>query len=209
MRYRSLLLRSTVDILLSRQDSSSQFLESSKRGLYGIHKGQLAHVADAFSLMNTAWPLVSKLCITKCWIMSTCLACEHEHILRQHILREPENLIDLSVFTDGYQAQMHINDIHIDQAVDESESALLHDACLSDSLLQIPNTPLTQFLPEKVGSKTHGMLNSLPKSPVLDEDAPLQYRTPANESQDMFDSPNYVEETSIDDETPNDLLDSD
>ena len=55
---------------------------------------------------------------------------------------------------------------------------------------------------------TQGMLHSVLSSPGLYEDAPLQYRTPENAIQYLFDSPNHIEVGSIDAETPNDLPDS-
>ena len=198
MRYRALLLRSTVDILLSRQDSTSGFPDSSRRGLYGLREGQLAHVADAISLMNASWSRVSKCCIMKCWIKSTCLAGEHDHVLRQHIQREHGTLIDLTSSTDDQQPLLSTNDAPLAQAVDETEAATLHDACVTASLLNLQNTPLTQFLLDMIESTTQGMLHSMLNSPVLDEDAPLQYTTPANEIQEFYDSPNHIETDSQD-----------
>ena len=81
MRYGAILLRYTVDILLGKQGSLVEFPETSRHGLYGLREVQLAHVANAISLMNTAWSRASKSCIMKCWIKSTYLSGVHDHVL--------------------------------------------------------------------------------------------------------------------------------
>ena len=67
--------------------------------------------------------------------------------------------------------------MYIDQAVDESESILLHDACVSASLLDITNTPLMKSLLQTIGNKTEEMLHSVFNSCMFDEDVTLHYRT--------------------------------
>ena len=77
-------------------------------------------------------------------------------------------MIQLSVSTDDYNEQMQINDMHIVQVVDKPEPDLLHSSYLSASLLNIPNTPMSQFQLETEGKTELGILYSVLNSQVLD-----------------------------------------
>ena len=83
IRYRSMLLRQTIDILLRLQDPKNGFKASTGNGRYGLREGQLPHVDDAMALLDQTWEAVSKDDIINCWPKSQCLPSEHVDIVKQ------------------------------------------------------------------------------------------------------------------------------
>ncbi len=70
IRYRSLLLRMSIDVILRRTHENQPFPASSQRGMLGIQHGFLPHVGDAMTIFDEAWAETSRVTVMKCWIKS-------------------------------------------------------------------------------------------------------------------------------------------
>ena len=55
IRYRLILLRITIDVMLCRHAEDSDLLTSSKQGMLGLHDGFLPAVGDAMELFDESW----------------------------------------------------------------------------------------------------------------------------------------------------------
>eukprot|EP00171_Calliarthron_tuberculosum_P000673 IDg673t1 len=112
IRYRSLLLRACIDVVIRLQSPDHGFKDNSGRGRWGVREGQLPHVADAISIFNQSWTGTSSNSIIKCWIKSTCLAHEHNQALYQKLHDSEEIMIDLTQSVSNRQSNM--NDVPSD-----------------------------------------------------------------------------------------------
>ena len=82
IRYRSVLLRKTINILLRMRQPDHGFQNSTGNGIYGLQQGQMPHVADAMMLLDQEWNEVSAVSTINCWLKSTCLPEEHVQALK-------------------------------------------------------------------------------------------------------------------------------
>ncbi len=151
IRYRSVLLRITIEVMMRSNEDTLLVNLSSKRGVRGIEKRCLPHVGDAIKIFEEAWSQTSRATVIKCWMKSTCL-------LHQHMMTVTCQLRDLCAGSSGadwitVSDAKQIEDINADQITIEdpitvSESEHLSASVTSVSLLDIPKTPLSEVLGE-------------------------------------------------------------
>ena len=128
IRYRSLLLRITIDGMLVNQSQSRLFRNSFQHGMLGIRDGFLPTVGDAMELYNESWHLTSRNAVIKCWMKSHCLP-------ESHIVRCRSILSDLGV-----------NNATLQDLVSSSNAVHLADDISVVQSLSVPTTPLSQIL---------------------------------------------------------------
>ena len=77
IRYRSLLLRITINVMLAKQAETRQFLLSSQQGMHGVRDGFLRTIGDAIELYDEASHSPSRSTIIQCRMKSQCLLESH------------------------------------------------------------------------------------------------------------------------------------
>ena len=74
VRYRSALLRKSIQIILNRTASNETYPTSNQGRRLGIRHGFLLTVGDAMELYDEAWSNNTRTTVLKCWIKSQCLS---------------------------------------------------------------------------------------------------------------------------------------
>ena len=72
IRYRSLLLSITINLMLQKQAETRQFLSSTQQGINGVRDGFLPTVGDVIELHDEAWHSTSRSTIVKSWMKIQC-----------------------------------------------------------------------------------------------------------------------------------------
>ena len=70
IRYRSLLLRFTIDVMLRKNANETEVPDYSQKRIFGLRYGFLPTVEDAMQLFGEAWSQKSRMTVIKCWIKS-------------------------------------------------------------------------------------------------------------------------------------------
>ncbi len=73
IKYRSKMLRETIDIVSRMQEANHGFKSNSGNGRWRLRQGQLPHVAGAMRLMDSAWDEITLPDIINCCIRGQCL----------------------------------------------------------------------------------------------------------------------------------------
>ena len=131
MRYRSVLLRMVIDVMLELNSSDGAPLHpTSEQGKWGLQQGHLPHVGDAMTIFDEAWSATSKETVIKCWIKSQCLPPAYVEKARD-ILLAPR----------GEEIQLNL-----DEPISQSTSETLNKDLVSARVLSDPRTPLSELL---------------------------------------------------------------
>ena len=129
IRYRSILLRITILVMLRRHAEDSDLPTSSKQGMLGLHDGFLPTVGDAMELFDESWSQTSRSTVIKCWIKSECL-------LDSHVQQCTEILHDITSIL--FSSQDLISD-----PISASEAELIATDLNLIQSLDTPATPLS------------------------------------------------------------------
>ena len=144
IRYRSVLLRIVIEVMLQKNLDQSLVQPSSGRGVLGVQEGFLPHVGDAMEIFDETRSQTSRITIMKCWIESICLANEQALTLAREIQRLSVELENLSWLENDEQEavrQIDPNGITLDDPISEAESRHISASVTSASLLEMPQTP--------------------------------------------------------------------
>ena len=66
VRYRSNLLRSTINVILRRQSGARCFPSSMQPGIYDVRDGFLPNIGDAMEIFDESWRARSPSAVMKC-----------------------------------------------------------------------------------------------------------------------------------------------
>ena len=172
IRYRMSLLRHIINMTLQWQQEDHGFKENSGRGKYGLREGHSPHVADAISLMNEAWEYVSQRNVCKCWIKSKCLHDMHVFTLQQAI-----GNIDSSLTYTAAESSHGLSateNPELSQAITTDEAEGISDAYTAATVLNVPDTPVAQFLLDVSGCVSPQQFVEAICTPVPGDDIRLQ-----------------------------------
>ena len=147
IRYRSLLLRASIEIILKRRRGNHQFKSNSGQGKWGLQDGQLPHVGDAIMLFDESWRQTKRSTVLKCWMKSQCLSRDLVAVLQHELnclLGVHEDTIDM---TSGAGTSFN-NENAVEHVVDQATAARIHADLQSHRYLERPETPLNEVLAE-------------------------------------------------------------
>ncbi len=163
IRYRSVLLSETINVLQQRRISNSTFPLTSGNGKWGLREGQLPHIGDAIELFNQSWSGVSKTIIIKCWLKSECLGEDHTSNLKQKIeLLNSDGDVDIDL-TVGRS----VTSASIENPVDPDMLRNINDALMENQYLENgPQTPLNEILAEVSNLEAQANLINILNSPA-------------------------------------------
>ena len=113
VRYRSLLLRSVINVMASKFSGKVEFRSDAQRGKHGIRDGQRLHMVDAIDIFNLAWSANQNSAVIKCWLKSSCLLESHSTLSREYLQSTagfiyptiqgfPRNAVDASTPTHNF-----------------------------------------------------------------------------------------------------------
>ena len=172
IRYRSILLRITILVMLRRHAEDSDLPTSSKQGMLGLHDGFLPTVGDAMELLDESWSHTPRSTLIKCWIKSECLP-------DSHVLQSTEIIRDIT--STPFSSQDLISD-----PISASEAEhIANDLNLIQSL-DTPATPLSKILAEMdVDSNATSLMNIL-NSPAPFDVEPSRVEVADSTIQDLF-----------------------
>ena len=163
IRYRSLLLRVTLDIFERRMAGNHQFKESFGRGNLEMREGQLPHVADVMQMFNEAWRMTSRTSVLRCWVESQCFSTTQilqARSILQQLTNESEPILDLVNTGNGHTNNQELF------IVDSGTTRDVYSSLNAMRLQNVPQTPLLEVIDDTQDISDESLLLHILNSPA-------------------------------------------
>ena len=185
IRYRSKLLSAILDVLELRRNTNHSFKPKSANGKWGIQDGLLPHVGDAIMLFNSAWSMMSRTEVIKCWMKSDCLGNMHQG--------QSTNL--LSILQENNDVDIDLTDASCNA---RNEGAATITNCEAQKITQSMNdyrhyaddseTPLHQIVSEVSDLVNEADLMAALNSPAPDDNVSAKSHITVNEMMELYEN---------------------
>lgn len=171
VRYRSNLLRMTLNVLLQRcqpATDTSPFPASNDRGRLGLKHGFLPHVGDAIDLYDESWSATTRESVVRCWMKSSCLPDIHMSSLR-------------AILTDSGQSTARA-------PIGDTEAGFIRRDLAAWSALECTTTPLTEILGEANAVADAARFVAMINSPAPFDVDPTPHEVAEEQLQSRFET---------------------
>ncbi len=176
-RFRFILLRKSIDIILKLKENDENRSTSSQQGMLNINDGFLPDFSDTMELFDVSWSRNSRLTVTKCWIKSQCLHLNQVKGCRS-LMR------DLSVTAND----MNVKHITRSDPINAGEIRGLSNDLAVIQAQSVQQTPLSRIVEEIEGiDNAVNLATSLNRLALFDVE-PSRSEISDSQLQDLFDS---------------------
>ncbi len=161
LKYRSKMLRQTIDIVSRMQEANHGFKSNSGIGRRGLQQGQFPYMAEAMRLKDFSRDESTLPDRANCWIRTQCLRAEHVDYVKC-----------IANDTEGSHLESPV--------VDEAEAVQLASVYELIHLSPLPSTPLFDL-----DNDISGFVSSCTMQQILNSEGPHQrgYRIPLTDAE--------------------------
>ena len=197
IRYRSILLRAVIDIVIARASTEATFPESSERGKWGLNDGHLPHVGDAITLFDEAWGTMSRCTVLKCWIKSSCLSPMQCSEAKQILQMLSSNGAPLTVSVTNQLSNDDLK-LNLEPPISGADAEMVVRDLTSTRFLAQASSPINEIIQDAYPSCANNSMADTLNSPAPFDDDPPRENISSIVIQRLFNEDQGLESSTTD-----------